>query len=276
MSEAGMRRTRELRALSRKLLVEGDVAVIIGYRDGVWQNTTRPCFATSPEATQHLVWNHHCVNNLTVYLTRPEIRRLGRPAVVVKGCDSRALDVLAREHQIARDDVVVVGMVCDGVIDSRHGVDGTRLLPKCERCTVATPPRVDHLVGDPGPARAQLPPDRSALDRIEALWTALSEVLRLPSRLSTVLLRTVLRRADPAGVDLVQPDSQGKLRLPPVSSVSPRRPVRRVWRVRARVPTRHSARSVEPEDGRGGRRFVRLRCRRGSRGRRAAPDIHAR
>jgi formate dehydrogenase subunit beta len=171
MSEAGMRRTRELRALSRKLLVEGDVAVIIGYRDGVWQNTTRPCFATSPEATQHLVWNHHCVNNLTVYLTRPEIRRLGRPAVVVKGCDSRALDVLAREHQIARDDVVVVGMVCDGVIDSRHGVDGTRLLPKCERCTVATPPRVDHLVGDPGPARAQLPPDRSALDRIEALST---------------------------------------------------------------------------------------------------------
>jgi len=171
MSETGKRRTRELRALSRKLLVEGDVAVIIGYRDGIWENSTRPCFATSPAETQQLVWNQRCANNLTAYLTRPEILRLGRPAVVVKGCDARAIDVLVPERQILRDDVVLVGVVCDGVIDSSRRSSDTRLLPKCERCSVTTPPRVDHLVGDPEPARVPPPPDRSALERIEALST---------------------------------------------------------------------------------------------------------
>jgi formate dehydrogenase subunit beta len=171
MSETAKQHTRELRALGRKLLVEGDVDVMIGYRDGIWEDATRPYFATSPEATRNLVWNHHCANNLTVYLGRPEIRQLGRPAIVVKGCDALALDVLVREQQITRDDVVVVGVVCDGVINSSHGSDGTRLLSKCDSCTVSTPPRVDHLVGDPGPARTSLPPDRSALERIEALTT---------------------------------------------------------------------------------------------------------
>ena len=173
MNEAGKRRTRELRALGRKLLVEGDVAVIIGYRDGLWEHTTRPHFATSPEATRHLVWNRHCVNNLTVYLTRPEIRALGRPAVVVKGCDALAIDVLTREHQLVRDDVVVIGVVCNGVIDPTHAADDgpTRMLAKCGRCTVATPPRVDHLVGEPAPSGTSVAPDRSDLERLEALST---------------------------------------------------------------------------------------------------------
>jgi len=171
MNETAKQNRRELRALSRRLLVEGEVDVVVGFRDGIREETTRPHFATSPEQTEHLVWNRHCANNLTVYLTRPEIRRLGRSAVVVKGCDARALDVLVREHQIARDDVVVVGVVCDGVVDARRGPGDARLLPKCESCTVATPPRVDHLVGDPGSAPTPRPPDRSALERIEALTT---------------------------------------------------------------------------------------------------------
>lgn len=171
MSKDAKQRTRELRALGRKLLVEGDVDVMIGYRDGIWENTTRPHFATSPEETRHLVWNQHCANNLTVYLARPEIRKLGRPAVVVKGCDALALDVLVREQQIAREDVVVVGVACDGVIDAGHDSGGTRLLSKCDSCTVANPPRVDHLVGDPGPTRTPRPRDRSALERIGAMTT---------------------------------------------------------------------------------------------------------
>lgn len=171
MSETAKQHTRELRALGRKLLVEGDVDVMIGYRDGIWDGTTRPHFATSPEETSQLVWNEHCTNNLTVYLTREEIRRLGRPAVVVKGCDALALDVLVREHQISRDEVVVIGVVCAGVTEPCQGAENTRLLPKCANCTVTTPPRVDHLVGEPAPARSPRPRDRSELERIEAMTT---------------------------------------------------------------------------------------------------------
>jgi ferredoxin len=67
--------------------------------------------------------------------------------------------------------VVVVGVVCDGVVDSGHGSDGTGHLSKCDGCAVSTPPRVDHLVGQPAPTRGTVTTDRSAVARIEGLQT---------------------------------------------------------------------------------------------------------
>jgi hypothetical protein len=110
--------TQELRVLGRKLLEQGTVDVVIGYGAGSQGNTTNPVFVTSPEQADRLVWNRYCVGNLAVYLTSPEIKRLGRPAVVAKGCDARAVVVLIQESQLKREDVVVIGVGCEGVIDS--------------------------------------------------------------------------------------------------------------------------------------------------------------
>ena len=42
-------------------------------------------FITRPEDAGHLVWNEHSLANLTAYLKRKEIKRLGKAAVVVEG-----------------------------------------------------------------------------------------------------------------------------------------------------------------------------------------------
>ncbi len=75
-----------------------------------------PVFITRPEDVDQLVWNDRCFANLTIYLKRQEIRAPGHaPAIVVKGCDQRALVVLEKESQIDRSQVFVIGMACDGV-----------------------------------------------------------------------------------------------------------------------------------------------------------------
>ena len=62
-----------------------------------------------PAHVDRLTWNSACHHNLVTYLLRPEIRALGKPAVVVKACDERALVILQRESQLRREDVYVIG-----------------------------------------------------------------------------------------------------------------------------------------------------------------------
>ena len=102
-----------LRETCRRLLAEGKVKVVIGY------GKRGPVFVTRPEDVEQLVWNEQCLANLTVYLKRKEIRALGRPAIVVKGCDERALVVLEKESQIDRKEMHVIGMACQGMSVAR-------------------------------------------------------------------------------------------------------------------------------------------------------------
>jgi len=130
-----------LRATARELLENGTVAVVIGYGAGSVPGRTQPVFVRRPEDADQLVWTNQCFNNLVTYLTRSEIRALGKPAVVVKGCDARAVTVLVQENQLRRDDVYLIGMVCEGV--------GDPVLDKCKTCDVRTPENVDIVIGEP-------------------------------------------------------------------------------------------------------------------------------
>jgi len=121
----------ELREACRRLLEEGKVKVVIGY------GKRGPVFVTRPEDVEQLVWNDRCLANLTVYLKRKEIRALGRPAIVVKGCDERALVVLEKESQIDRKEMHVLGMACQGLGEA-----------KCESCDVHMPRFADEVIGE--------------------------------------------------------------------------------------------------------------------------------
>ena len=46
--------------------------VVIGYGE------RGPVFVTRPEDAEQLVWNNHCLANLTVYLKRKEVKALGK------------------------------------------------------------------------------------------------------------------------------------------------------------------------------------------------------
>ena len=140
----------QLRETAQKLLADGTVRVVIGY--GVVETgRVGAIFVTRPEEADRLVWNDECHQNLAVYLTRPEVKKLGKAAVVVKPCDARAVVVLANESQIDRADLVVIGMVCSGVRDV-HG----RPCSRCAICYGHTPQNVDVLIGDPASAPADL------------------------------------------------------------------------------------------------------------------------
>ncbi len=130
-----------LRQRCRKLLEDKTVQLIIGYGQTAAHDPAFPLFITQPDEVAQLVWNEQCFCNLTKYLLKPEIRALGKPAIILKGCDERALQVLQQESQINRAEIYVLGMVCQGV--------GRPRAPKCESCDVPVPRWADEVIGTP-------------------------------------------------------------------------------------------------------------------------------
>jgi len=118
----------ELRACAAKLLDEGKVKAVIGYRRGSAGLLAEPCVIDQPADTESLIWDPGCVHNLALYLVKDKKAQAAsktpdkRPlAVVAKGCDSRAVAVLLQENFFKREDVVVIGVSCEGtgVVDAR-------------------------------------------------------------------------------------------------------------------------------------------------------------
>ncbi|MBZ5672062.1 MAG: hydrogenase iron-sulfur subunit [Acidobacteriia bacterium] len=120
-----------LRQRCHQLLADGTVKVVIGYGTG------GPVCVTKPADVGRLVWNNQCSSNLTTYLKRQEVRKLGRAAIVVKVCDERALVVLEKESQLDRKDLHVMGMACNGMGQ-----------PKCATCDVRVPRFADEVIGE--------------------------------------------------------------------------------------------------------------------------------
>ena len=118
----------EIREEARRLLQEGQVRGVIGYvrgPQGVW---AVPAMIRSPEDVDRLVWNPTCVHNLVLFVVeeKKEQARQKEPdkrplAVVVKGCDSRAINVLLQEKFIEREEVILLGVSCEnsGVVDKK-------------------------------------------------------------------------------------------------------------------------------------------------------------
>jgi ferredoxin len=119
-----------------KVLKEGKIKAVIGYKRGMDPSTSFPVFIENVDEVENLIWDPTCIHNLTRYLLdekrnrarqkEPDERPLG---LIVKGCDSRAVNVLLQEKFINRDDVYLIGVSCEhaGVIDEkklRQKLDG--------------------------------------------------------------------------------------------------------------------------------------------------------
>lgn len=147
-------REKILREKARELLNKKEVDFIIGYGWGRGKKRTYPVFITDPSDVDRLIWNPMCVNNLTLYYTRkyPDVLKMGRPAIVVKGCDAKCINVLIQEGQFKREDVYLIAIPCEGVVykqelyDDRITTDNVS--PKCVVCDVRNPLTYDYLVGD--------------------------------------------------------------------------------------------------------------------------------
>jgi ferredoxin len=127
-----------LREEAKRLLTEEKVKYIIGYTKGTNDPMSKPVFIKNLDEVEKLTWDPTCVYNLVRYLLDAKTRKAmdknpdHRPvALVVKGCDSRAINVLLQEKFVHRDEVYIIGVSCEntGIVDEqklRQNLNGQR------------------------------------------------------------------------------------------------------------------------------------------------------
>jgi formate dehydrogenase subunit beta len=119
-----------LRQTAEELLRNKQVDLFLGYEKASLPFRTTPLFLTAAEEAERLVWNPFCTLNLAVYLPRlfkaPADARQARSApppprvgIVLKGCDARSVVALVQERQVPRENLVLVGVACPGVVDAQ-------------------------------------------------------------------------------------------------------------------------------------------------------------
>jgi ferredoxin len=112
---------KELREKVKTLLEEGKVDLVIGWERGSRALAATPVFIDSPEDADRLIFDSTCGNNPAVYLTKDSKRLMksGKTVgVVAKGCDARSLALYVAEKQIKRENVMIIGVPCQGVLDT--------------------------------------------------------------------------------------------------------------------------------------------------------------
>lgn len=99
----------ELIQKAKDLLESNAVQVVIGYGKGS-ADKTRAIFLTKPDDCDQLLFDSRCVQNLAVYLTKHEIKHLGKPAIVAPIPVLRSILQLAAENQLKENDLVILGV----------------------------------------------------------------------------------------------------------------------------------------------------------------------
>jgi formate dehydrogenase subunit beta len=158
--------TEAVREKAKELLASGDVKLVIGHARGTTPYRARPFFATSAEDAEQLIHDITCANNLAVYVNKPE----AKVAVIAKGCDARSLVTIYAEGQADRENLVIVGVSCEGKLEEVRLPRDEVIMPACTWCRARMPAVYDDLVGEGVPPRpeADTYDDLAELDAMNA------------------------------------------------------------------------------------------------------------
>lgn len=179
--------SKRLQEKAREILERDDVRRLLGWKRGTYGFEAAPAVIKDASGVDDLLFDATCVNNLASFITleeKPPVPRGEEPdtrktAIMVKGCDSRAIAQQLAEKAYGRDDVIVLGIPCSGVIDRRKAgkmfgdvsapvaaecegdkllleVDGEKkevdrkelVMDKCLRCRYPNPVISDELLAD--------------------------------------------------------------------------------------------------------------------------------
>ncbi len=187
--------TQEIREAAKRLLREGKVDCVLGYRKGTVPMVDAPYFAYTEEEADNLIWSSFCTKNLANFL----IGRKDRVAVVAQGCVSRSIVGLINENQVKRENVYILGLCSPGMVDKRkvearlggkeilevveegedlvvRGKDFEERIPKkevkrdnCYTCVHRNPVIYDEFIGEKGPETGG-----GNIDMVAAPWEKLS------------------------------------------------------------------------------------------------------
>ena len=101
-----------------KLLTDGTVARVLGWKKGDLSYDITPAVFTSPEQMQkEFVFNDFCGANFSKYLLKETRKDEGKILIFLKPCDTYSFNQLLTEHRFDREKVYAVGISCDGMID---------------------------------------------------------------------------------------------------------------------------------------------------------------
>ena len=155
----------QLRETARMLLKEEKADLVVGYERGSSKRRARPVVIRDEKDVDRLIFDNTCGPSLVPFLRKtlraakgrdsksqtpnPKAETSLRVAVVAKGCDGRALVQQVAEGQLKRDQVVIVGVGCNGMTDSRRASSDEKRDASCERCRYPNPPVYDVFVGEP-------------------------------------------------------------------------------------------------------------------------------
>lgn len=106
----------KIKEIAGRLLKDCSVEMVIGFRKGTVPMMNEPHFAKTPADVEDLVWDSNCGINLANYLTD----RKEKIGIVAKGCDSRNIVTHIQENKIKREQIVIIGVPCQGMIDKRR------------------------------------------------------------------------------------------------------------------------------------------------------------
>ncbi|MFO7952051.1 MAG: 4Fe-4S dicluster domain-containing protein [Bacillota bacterium] len=196
----------KLRETAAEVIAREDVKYLLGWEKGTFGYRVAPSFVEDTDSAAELIFSPLCTANLATYLTlveKPPLPKGQEPdqrkvAVMVKGCDSRAVAQLLIEKGIDREDLVVIGCPCPGVIDHallaekypeteepaevRWSENGFLLIQngeeteiardevlaeKCRLCRYPNPVISDLLIGEP--VEAWEPADDQGVAEVEGM-----------------------------------------------------------------------------------------------------------
>lgn len=185
--------TDKIQEIAKRLLGEGKVEMVIGFRKGTVPMMNQPHYATSAVSANELIWDSNCALNLANYVTD----RKGTIGIVAKGCDSRNLVTHIIENKIKREQLYIIGVPCTGMVDrhkiasmvkgdilsveesgetitvsgqgfSEKIIKNDVLQENCAACTHRNPVIHDELVGSPVTEQTGVDPYAS-VRRVEAM-----------------------------------------------------------------------------------------------------------
>lgn len=109
---------KDLKDLCVKLLKDKNVDYIIGYTRGTLPLKATPYFIKDEKEVDKLIFDFTCSNNLAAYLQKSKIKpQTSKLGIIAKGCDGRAVVQYIVEKQFKKEDVVIIGVPCEGVVD---------------------------------------------------------------------------------------------------------------------------------------------------------------
>ncbi len=153
---------KEMRKKIKDLFASGEVDVVLGYREDSATGEVKAAVFKKNETLDDMVFDERCVQNLVNYLPTL-VARYGKVGIVLKGCDGRSLVTQLVEHRINKNQIVALGVGCEGV-----RVDG-KDADKCDDCATSMSPVADFEFGR---EREKKDPIFSKVEEIERMSSA--------------------------------------------------------------------------------------------------------